>query len=1217
MRLHSRPSITLVIFLVISVVFGATGWAPNIVLADLADPPPPQTPAEELGVTEPLSTANDALPEGSSLENSSDPDTGRVETPTPDQEPVIDWITADRTVGAGCTYPTIAAAITASTPGDRLLIEGGVTFNEAITVNKNLTLQGGYSGCASGSSERSTINAGGAGSVVIVDAGLEASLTNLNLTNGNTGFEGGGIRFAYGTGTGTLHLNDVHIYNNNAQWGGGIWIGPDAQVIASDIEVYNNTATTFGGGVRLFGSRLFIENSNIHDNTAPLGGGVYGTLENTFSSVLDLTSTVNISDNQALTGDGQGGGVFLREGTFILAGGSAISSNDALQGGGVYLDNSDMDAVVAFIYGNTATYTGAGLYATASTLSLAEVNVGGTQPDEPNTLGPDGNTGAGLYLTGGTIAMLEDSLIAGNVFQTTGFTYGGGAYLTGNSELTLTRSRVEGHTAPSSTDGRGAGLYLNNATVTLDDSHIENNTAGAVGGGIRLWGTSTLTIQGGSSLTNNSSLNDVGGAIAASGTPTINISDSLLGQNSAATHGGAIYINAGTLDFSGGWTLRENTAGGSGGAVAALGSATTNFRAGRYSLVYFNRAQGGHGGFLYLGSATTARLYATAGAQMYVYANHASDNGGALYADNNGYFDIYGQVAFDRNRADHGGAIYLSNGSRVWLDDYVNDYPQLWDNFADYGSGGAIYAVDSPSVRCDGAIFGQSDDGNHAAVSGGAIYLDNSALIAENCTFQANQAQDHGGAIAAFTSTLTIKANLITPVSLAMERERASENLATLEPAATIRDPLLGYPSRFRDNIADNDGNNTGAGGAIYLSNSSLQMDQTVLNGNSAYYGGAIYQSGAASVSEVRNSLVYSNTVSLAFGAGIRKGDGAFTVRHVTLANNIGGSGFSGVADGAYNSIAWGNDGFPGFSTAPLDASCNIDDGGNTGIDMDPLFISPRTNYNLLPGSPAIDACATGLPVDLIARARPVGAGYDMGAYEWTNLLPAGLHEGSVGTVGRTGCNVSGWAMDPNVPDREVQVRVLSDSIQVATGSATLYRADLEDSCPGGTCAFTFDLWGLVSAGLEHAITVQAYDEEIDGWSDLDGTPKSLTCWGYPEGQHEGDEGFGGITTCRAVGWVGDPDDPTRDVTVRVEVDGAPVETVTANQYREGLDPLLCPGGTCAFTVDLWGRVPFNVENTITVRAYDVESDDWYDLAGTPKTLTCRAGITYLPFLIR
>ena len=33
-------------------------------------------------------------------------------------------------------------------------------------------------------------------------------------------------------------------------------------------------------------------------------------------------------------------------------------------------------------------------------------------------------------------------------------------------------------------------------------------------------------------------------------------------------------------------------------------------------------------------------------------------------------------------------------------------------------------------------------------------------------------------------------------------------------------------------------------------------------------------------------------------------------------------------------------------------------------------------------GSPAIDACVTGLPTDLDNVARPLDSGYDMGAYE-------------------------------------------------------------------------------------------------------------------------------------------------------------------------------------------------------------------------------------------
>ncbi len=52
-------------------------------------------------------------------------------------------------------------------------------------------------------------------------------------------------------------------------------------------------------------------------------------------------------------------------------------------------------------------------------------------------------------------------------------------------------------------------------------------------------------------------------------------------------------------------------------------------------------------------------------------------------------------------------------------------------------NGGAIYALNSPRVECDGALFGSTWDGNIAtAGSGGALYLNNSTFSADNCVFQ-------------------------------------------------------------------------------------------------------------------------------------------------------------------------------------------------------------------------------------------------------------------------------------------------------------------------------------------------------------------------------------------------------------------------------------------------------------------------------------------------
>lgn len=1562
-----------------------------------SEPPPPRGPVSQIDEQAALEAQRqiEAANRAQALADPTDPAEGQAAAPRISRQIHAPTDATTRTVGAGCTYATVTAAIAAANPGDTLLIEGGRTFTENLTLPISLTLQGGYDGCASGSIDRSTIDGGSSASVVIIQAGLSVTLTQLNLTNGSTGLEGGGIRFARGDGTGALHMSNVHIYGNSALWGGGLWVGMDAEVTGENVQIYDNTATAYGGGVRLWGGRATFENSNIYDNSAPRGGGVYATQEEGFAPRLTLPASADIYDNEALTGDGSGGGIYMRQGAVSLADGADIYSNNAINGGGAYLitstltiagsaseimlndatgngggvyaqgstinlkdsaelyynnartgggaymDNSSLWGDKALIRYNTANLRGGGVYATngstvdmdlgaypclgprcsrlsnntattmygggvyiggnstvdlrntfvenntanygggvfaydnstvyvynslfarndatsgigdairlnlnvtmsgagntlayndaggaatgnaigmtgGSSLSLhcsiiwghttsidetghnvtysniqggyvgaGNLNVdplfvapgnldfhlqaaspiidrcayfGGMDTDFDNELRPivhvrpatpydmgadefstprvgingggcaygtlsqaiaaaaDGDTlqvaadtfheavdiidkdltivggydstcttpdagttrldasyhsgsavnirnnvvtlrnlritggdsigggvdvdassgnesqatldnvhitgntgtyGAGLYigtravvtLTNGTLidnnaasihgggarvwgklvltswaggithntaphgggvsvpggvlhmrpghvgnnqataasgrgggihvldggvvtatnssnvyrnsaydgggiyaddarvtlgavihsnvaandggglylnnsmlyadstrlgdtvagrhneatagaggglyaqdstiefngrvynnraatqgggvfaessavtltnahvggtgenqandvtgsvfgaglyfndthATLDNTVVASNTFSS-GAGWGGGIVAWEGSVVTLTNdSRVENHHAPNAGwfGGAGAGLLVYSSTVTLDNSQVLSNTADILGGGIYMVLTSTLNVLNGSAIAHNHVITGSGGGIAAVGAPDINIADATLRDNSAATDGGAIYIDSGTLDFTGGWDVLRNTAHtGNGGAVAVMGDAVAEFHAGGYSFVYFNRAMSGHGGVLYLGNPTTSKLYATAGHELYIYGNRAiGGNGGALYADNGGYFDVYGQVNFDRNRADNGGAIYVTNGSRVWLDDYVNIRPQLVDNWADLGSGGAIYAQDSPRVECDGAIFGQADDGNHASVSGGAIYLSGSTLNADNCSFQDNEATEHGGAIAAYTSTVDIYATYAAPVMAAQPIRAERETLSPAAPsaiAATACNPLTEECSVFSGNVADSDENDTGRGGALYTNDGSTRIAHTHFYSNTATRGGAVYQTGIDAGTDIANTLIYSNTSTANFGAGIRTEGGAFTVTHITLANNINGAGYSQSNTEGYaaNSIAWGNEA-GGFwiTSGPLTGTCNIDQSNNAGAVTDPHFADAANgDFHLLGDSPAIDACDDGLSPDLDNVLRPALYGYDMGAFEY------------------------------------------------------------------------------------------------------------------------------------------------------------------------------------------------------------------------------------------
>jgi len=509
---------------------------------------------------------------------------------------------------------------------------------------------------------------------------------------------------------------------------------------------------------------------------------------------------------------------------------------------------------------------------------------------------------------------------------------------------------------------------------------------------------------------------------------------------------------------------------------------------------------------VYLNNNTTARLYAISGFNMSVYANQASGNGGALYANNGGYFDVYGQVSLDRNRADNGGAIYLSNGSRVWIDDYFQIKPELWDNRADNGSGGAIYASNSPSVQCDGAVFGHEDEGNLASAGdGGAIYLSGSTLDADNCLFAENQATNNGGAIAAYTSTVALRASL-TSGALVTSEPASHDGLAPLAPAATACNPMLGLCSAFFENVADSDGNSIGDGGAIYNDDGTFTLKHTALYTNTAYRGGAIYQTGTSANAQVENTLIYSNTVGIALGAGIRTAGGTFSVTHTTIANNINGAGYSqlNTTSEVHNSIAWGNEA-NGFLGTFVATSCNIDQSGNAGPAVDPQFSNPGTgeNYHLLGGSPAINACSTGLSPDLDGVPRPVGSNYDMGAFEYasgidftpdnsSNGVPASaVHY--VHTLTNSGNRFDTFTMVASSSQGWVVTIEPAPSVMLTAGQSTTVTVTV--NIPGGAAVGTVDTT-MVSAApsADPSLTATVTDTTtVIAAPDIDVTPLTLS----------------------------------------------------------------------------------------------------------------------------
>jgi hypothetical protein len=138
------------------------------------------------------------------------------------------------------------------------------------------------------------------------------------------------------------------------------------------------------------------------------------------------------------------------------------------------------------------------------------------------------------------------------------------------------------------------------------------------------------------------------------------------------------------------------------------------------------------------------------------------------------------------------------------------------------------------------------------------------------------------------------------------------------------------------------------------------------------------------------NNTFYGNP-SYASGGGVFVINGGYP--NVVIKNNIIVYGrYGGICSPAnpsglvndYNEW-WTPDGFSGFGTY---GSHNIPTG--SPYNSDPLFIVDYSNLRLTASSPAIDKGVdlsglgiSGLSYDLDGKSRPMGAGWDMGAYEY------------------------------------------------------------------------------------------------------------------------------------------------------------------------------------------------------------------------------------------
>ncbi len=338
-----------------------------------------------------------------------------------------------------------------------------------------------------------------------------------------------------------------------------------------------------------------------------------------------------------------------------------------------------------------------------------------------------------------------------------------------------------------------------------------------------------------------------------------------------------------------------------------------------------------------------------------------------------------------------GGGIYIGNGSAPTILDC-----RILDNEAMYGGGISGGSSSTKIVNC--IIKGnQVDDDGYWGLGdyGGGIY-GSPTLV--DCTISENSG-GKGGGIYGRNPTLT-------NCTISKNSGGDGGGVYCLGPASISNCSILGNAGMYGGGIYCDDSeasvtnctisrnNATVRGGGIYCRDSEASIMKCTIAENSAARGGGGVCFDDSSLTTITNCTITENCTEQGGGIFIDSSDP--TIRHSTVSGNIAGSGGGIFCEYAapiiMNCILWGDHATAGpeiyesWGASPVVTYSDIQRGwpGEGNIDADPYFVSSN-DYHLSLFSPCIDA-GTDVCVheDIDGQSRPWGAGFDMGADEFS-----------------------------------------------------------------------------------------------------------------------------------------------------------------------------------------------------------------------------------------
>lgn len=445
---------------------------------------------------------------------------------------------------------------------------------------------------------------------------------------------------------------------------------------------------------------------------------------------------------------------------------------------------------------------------------------------------------------------------------------GGGVFVSDKSHVTI----QNGSTIQGNTGTRGGGIYVENSTVEVKNSMIDGNTADDV-----------------PKKAPNSN-KGLGGGIY-SYESTLTVTDSTISGNEAK--GSTSLIRYNSKD-----EISSEALGNGGGGICAVGKKSDVTLDG--VTVTGNKAT-------YSKKGTGAGIEAQGGTltvtECTITNNEAQGNGGGIFSAEGNELNISGST-IQGNKADNGGGIYAASGVTVTSKNtkflgntassgggillYLNSSADLNNSEVSgnkaTGNGGGVYVYDATCslTTSNGTVFREN-----SGYRGGGIFSSGGTVTVEDSTFEKNTATDDGGAIAATQNS-----------SLTVRNSKVLEN-----KAADTAGGILAEKSTLEVTDSIIDGNRASVGGGLYIADIDAPgetkedkpehtITRTEITNNTADgqgIGGGIYL-GAQKLTITDSKLTGNNTISkngqTQGGAIVAYSPGDFTLDNTLIQGN-------------------------------------------------------------------------------------------------------------------------------------------------------------------------------------------------------------------------------------------------------------------------------------------------------------------------------------------